>query len=215
MILIQGGRGNEGVQRDRGEIIIQLVENWSETLYAVYRFCIYVGWGRHRCWFKTSNPGLPILPLGQVFAPDNLFFSKALDLWALAGTFSQRWTPTGGKEAAMCRLQLVRWGVVPSKFYLHLFVCACIMVKNLSSFSDLDQEIVYCSGHGNCDTAELPSKVPSDQARYRHIRPVTDISDQVHWTAFAYNGWNAVQKHSLTLCQGIEPKAYLLLARAY
>ena len=60
------------------------------------------------------------------------------------------------------------------------------MVKIFSFLSDLDHEIVYCSGHGNCDTAELPAKVPSDQARYRHIRPVTDISGQAHLIAFAY-----------------------------
>ena len=74
------------------------------------------------------------------------------------------------------------------------------MVKNFSFFSDLDHEIVYCSGHGNCDTAELPSKVPSDQARYRHIRPVTDISDQVHWTAFAYIMVEMESKNILLHC---------------
>ena len=59
------------------------------------------------------------------------------------------------------------------------------MVKNFSFFSDLDHEIVYCSGHGNCDTAELPAKVPSDQARYKHIRPGIDILGKVQ----TYQAW--------------------------
>jgi len=53
---------------------------------------------------------------------------------------------------------------------------------------DLDHEIVYCSGHGNCDTAELPSKVPSDQARYHLFRfKHTHEGDFLESTVFIYS----------------------------
>ena len=146
MCSFQGGGGNERVQRDRGD------DYHLELKVELLTLISLVGWSRHWRWLKTTNTRFPLIPSWQVESPPS-------------GAKLRLKTLSKGPTDRVGHLLEKRQQLCPDCDWYRSKLMQGKLIKIFKIIPDLEQEMVYCSGQGSCDTAELPAKVPSDQAR--------------------------------------------------